>query len=173
MDITTLAKSFLVVWWWELTFNKVVLKRRASQHHPSLGFDSSHCFQGYGGLIAKDVPLITNHKVWTCKKKKKMEKNVKMWEKMCLNDILFLISEPGFTNKDFSSFFNSSVAALGPRDRTVYILYPMIATPPSLCHRCRALIRSLGWFMADNTVTWNIYFFTLSSQKLTLKPNTH
>lgn len=47
-----------------LTFNKVILQRRSSQHNPPPRPDRVHCFGHSRGLILQDVAFITDHQVW-------------------------------------------------------------------------------------------------------------
>lgn len=67
----------------------------------------------------------------------------------------YKVTAPGFTSMLFNSFFSSSLV-FWACDRMRYISYPIITTPPSLCHLCRALSRSWGCFTVASCVTCNI-----------------
>lgn len=79
--------------------------------------------------------------------------------KIFVNASFSEVSQPGSTSVLFNNSFSSSVSTLRPWDRMRYMSYPIITTPPFLCHFCRALSRSGRAFNVATSVTWNTFLW--------------
>lgn len=73
-------------------------------------------------------------------------------------------SVPGFTRTFCSSFFNCSLLIFLAEDMMRKLSYPMIMTPPSLCHTRSAAIRWERDFTVPSSETWTtkLVFFCTS-----------
>lgn len=67
------------------------------------------------------------------------------------------VTIPGSTSNLWNSFFQCASSIFWPSDRLRYNSYPIIVTPPLLCHLCRALSRSGRCFFVTSSVTCNIF----------------